>query len=222
MRYAEEIELIEKAPRVRFPKIPESEVDFLDFEECDRLLQTAGEHFDEWFPMLFTAARTGLRYGELCELRWSDVDLVAGRLLVRRSFVCGHVGTPKSGRGREVPLSPQTVAVLRRHRHLKGLVFSHADGSRITHRVAYAMLHRICRRAGMREIGWYALRHTFASHLVMRNRWLKEVQELLGHADYQQTMRYAHLAPSVKREAVATLDRATTFGHYLGTAQRPK
>ena len=51
------------------------------------------------------------------------------------------------------------------------------------------------------------LRHTFASHLVMRGVALKEVQELLGHATIDMTMRYAHLSPEVRREAVQVLDR---------------
>jgi site-specific recombinase XerD len=52
------------------------------------------------------------------------------------------------------------------------------------------------------------LRHTFASHLVMRGVALKAVQELLGPATIDMTMRYAHLSPDVKREAVKLLDTA--------------
>ena len=50
------------------------------------------------------------------------------------------------------------------------------------------------------------LRHTFASHLVMRNVPLKAVQELLGHATIEMTMRYAHLSPDARRDAVGVLD----------------
>ncbi|MBI2893401.1 MAG: tyrosine-type recombinase/integrase [Deltaproteobacteria bacterium] len=58
----------------------------------------------------------------------------------------------------------------------------------------------------MRPIGWHVARHSFASHLVMRGVSLKAVQELLGHDDMKTTMRYAHLAPEVRRDAVAVLD----------------
>jgi integrase len=62
------------------------------------------------------------------------------------------------------------------------------------------------------------LRHTFASHLVMRGVALKAVQELLGHATMEMTMRYAHLSPEVKREAVQVLDRPVpgNFGAHVG------
>jgi site-specific recombinase XerD len=67
-------------------------------------------------------------------------------------------------------------------------------------------LWRACRKAGLRQIGWHVLRQTFASHLVMRGAAMKVVQELLGHATIEMTMRCAHLSPAVPRHAVKLLD----------------
>jgi integrase len=206
LRYAEEIEIIDKVPRIRLLKAPTADFDFLTFGESKQLLDAA-KYNPEWHAMIFIALRTGLRYGELSELRWTDVDLKNGRLMVRRSYSHGHVTTPKSGRQREIPLSDQTVAFLKKHRHLKSeLVFCKEDGGRHIHRRGDVALKRCCRYAGLRKIGWHTLRHTFASHLAMKGVSLKSIQELLGHATMEMTMRYAHLSPEVNKTAVATLD----------------
>jgi integrase len=67
--------------------------------------------------MVIVGLRTGLRIGELIALRWEDVDLVAARLVVRRSLSGKKSDTPKNHRAREVPLSEAALRALKAHRH---------------------------------------------------------------------------------------------------------
>jgi integrase len=151
-----------------------------------------------------------MRQGEILALRWEDVDLVKGKLSVRRSVTRDIVTTPKSGRSREIPLGDEVLAALKGHRHLRGqLVFCSDYGRMLKKNEVKHPLWRATRRAGLRRIGW----HTFASHLAMRGVALKAIQELMGHATIEMTMRYAHLSPDVPRDAVKLLDHGGRLGN---------
>lgn len=203
---AAEWDVLTHTPPVKWLKVPEPEFDFLDFEEAGRLEKGAA---GEWAAMINVGLTTGLRQGELLALRWEDVDLVMGRLLVRRAVARGVVGTPKSGKSREISLNEKVLAVLKRQRHLRGeLVFCDDAGRMLRKGACKWPLWSACKRAGLRRIGWHTLRHTFASHLVMRRAPLKAVQELLGHSTIEMTMRYSHLSPDVRKDAVRLLDAA--------------
>lgn len=191
-------------PKIKWLKTPPPEVEFFDFDQAARLVAATAP---EWRTLVLLALRTGLRLGELLALRWCDVDLDRARLVVRRAVARGIVGTPKSGKAREVDLSEQARDALRAHRHLRGeLVFCDERGAMLPRSAVKWPLYSACKRAGLPRVGWHVLRHTFASHLVMRGQPLKTAQELLGHTTIEMTMRYAHLAPESRRDAVRLLD----------------
>jgi site-specific recombinase XerD len=116
------------------------------------------------------------------------------------------VGTPKNGRTREVPLSERAATALRGHPRVDELVFHAPGGAMLTKGECKWPLYRAAHHAGLRRIGWHVLRHTFASHLVMRGVPIRAVQELLGHSSIEMTMRYTHLSPDARRDAVQLLD----------------
>jgi integrase len=214
--------VIEHAPSIKLLKVDKPPFDFLTFDEAERLVSAADA---EWRPMLTLALKSGLRLGELFGLQWADVDFAAGRLTVRRSIWRGVTGTPKGGRSRVVDLPGSVLRMLKESRHLKGpFVFCDAAGNPRTEGVCRWPLRQTLIRAGItRErgtISWHDLRHTYASHLVMRGTPLKVVQELLGHASIEMTMRYAHLSPEAKRDAVQCLDLPAPApeGHKWGTS----
>lgn len=193
-------------PVVDWPKIPPQDFDFLSFEEAERLV--AGADAGQWRTMMLVAMRTGLRCGELRALQWSDMDLVAATIRVKRNAtIGGKLKTPKSNRFRDVPLSADALAALKSHRHLRGAFVFCTDSERmlLEHECKHPC-RRAAKRAGLRVVYWHVLHHTFASHLAMRGAPAKTIQELMGHASLAQTQRYMHLSPNVPRDAVRLLD----------------
>src|SRR5262249_17204665 len=207
----------DKLPKVSWMKVPKPDFDFLSFEEADRLVAAAEP---DWRTMVIVALHTGLRLGELTALQWDCVDLVAGRLVVKRNLYRGRLGVPKNGRSRELPLSRSALRALKDHRHLRGRwVFCTPKGEPLNaYNRCENAIARQCRRAGLRPLGWDTLRHTFASHLVMRGAPLKAVQELMGHATIEMTMRYSHLTPQMSIETVRLLDARGQHGGDMKTA----
>jgi integrase len=185
---------------------PNSDIRFLDDADLEALL--AAENDDALGPTLrtlyLTAAMTGLRQGELLGLRWRDIDWTAARVRVRRNWVRGEYGSPKSRRSsRSVPLADRVAGELDRHfksSSFQGdddLVFAHPDlstpldRSRLLKRFKAAL-----KRAGVREVRFHDLRHTFGTRMAGAGVPMRTLQEWMGHRDIKTTLIYADYAPS--------------------------
>ncbi len=179
----------------------EAEPRFLTREECERLLGAADRKLH---PIFYTFLNTGLRLGELINLQWRDVDLKRTILHVRKK----GDWQPKAGE-RQVPLNEGMVKLLKGHKP-KGAkdqqyVFPSVDGGKLKTKLRKALI-KTAVAAGLEDVTKiHTRRHTFASHLVMSGVDLPSVKELLGHADIQTTMIYAHLAPDHLAGAVNKL-----------------
>jgi integrase len=153
---------------------------------------------DHMKPMVLVSINTGIRRGELFQLRWADVDLKQRVLTVRGT-------TAKAAITRHVPLNQEAVDVLTtwKGRDANPLVFPGRDGEPFNNvKKAWA---GVLNAAKVKAFRWHDLRHSFASKLVMAGVDLNTVRELLGHSDLKMTLRYAHLAPEHKADAVAKL-----------------
>lgn len=147
-------------------------------------------------PMVIVSMNTGLRRGEVFNLRWEDVDLDGGMLTVS-----GHGA--KSGQTRHVPLNSIARATLETWKDQvppHGYVFPSPNGGRLDN--VKTSWEGLIEKSGIKNFRWHDLRHHFASRLVMAGVDLNTVRELLGHSDLTMTLRYAHLAPEHKSEAV--------------------
>jgi integrase len=174
------------------PELPK----FLSREQAQRLIENADGEFR---AMIVLALRTGLRLGELRALTWADVDPVDGHLRIRPS-------NPRRSRERKIPLSPQTLRVLRDHPRRSEFVFTKADGTMLTHGACKWPLYRAARRAGLGAIGWQVLRNTFAHELLERGASPRSVQALLGSRTLSPVLRYPSAAPDRDRHAILLLD----------------
>ena len=182
------------------------DVRFLDEAELEALLVAVpnDERGRTEQTLYLTAAMTGLRQGELLGLRWRDVDWPAGRVRVRQSYVRGEFGSPKSRRSsRSVPLADRVAGAL--DRHFKQCAYQGDDDLVFCHRETGKPLDRsrllkrfkaAARRAGLEEVRFHDLRHTFGTRMAGAGVALRTLQEWMGHRDFKTTLIYADYQPS--------------------------
>ncbi|MCC6864532.1 MAG: site-specific integrase [Ignavibacteria bacterium] len=210
-----EWEIIEHIPRIKLLKVPPQTFDFLSETELQQLLSSAS---GLWYDMILTAARTGMRIGELIALKAEDIDFEKRLLTVQRNNVRGFEGTPKNNRTRIIPLIESVYQVLRQRSGKDSYIFCKADGDVLKYNYCLNNLIRLCKKAGLRRIGWHDLRHTFASHLEANGATILTIKDLLGHSDIKMTMRYTHVNLSSLNKAMQTLEPAFNLNGTL-TAQ---
>lgn len=151
---------------------------------------------DHLKPMVLVSLNTGMRRGELFDLKWSAVNFDTKTITVAGA-------TTKTSDTRHIPMNKEALGVLeawKKQVKKSPYVFPGQDGGRFED-VKSAWL-KLLERAQIDGFRWHDMRHDFASRLVMAGVPLNTVRDLLGHADIKMTLRYAHLAPETKAAAV--------------------
>jgi integrase len=174
-------------------KEPPGRLRYLTPEEKDRLLDGCAEP-PYLRPIVASAIHTGMRRGNIVKLRWPDIDLKRRTILLSKT---------KNNERNVIPMNATVAAVLQTlPRHLDSeFLFPGVNGNMIT-----MAFKRACRRAGLTDLRFHDLRHTFGSHPAMERFNLRTIQQLLGHKDLRMTMRYAHLSAEHLQQAVNRLD----------------
>jgi integrase len=151
--------------------------------------------------MIIFSVETGLRRGELVNLKWSDVQMQ-----VRVIVVFGS----KTKERRSVPLSQrafQVLQVLRRLEETGEFVFVHsATDMRVNVNTLRTAFDSALKRVRINDFHWHDLRHTFASRLAQAGVDPYTIQRLMGHKSFVTTQRYAHHYVDSLRKGIAVLD----------------
>ena len=198
--------------------------------EVEVLLKTASDSY--YYPVIYTAVSTGLRQAELLGLRWRDVDLdllsiSVSQVLYKRRGIC-EFKEPKTTHSRRcVSMTPKLAIFLREYQAnresfsrqlyreltLDDLIFASVEGKPIDPGVLTHNFSRIVTRAGLSNVRFHDLRHTFASLMLLRGAKPKVISEALGHSSVAFTMDvYSHIIDGMQSDAMALLDEVLPEG----------
>ncbi|MBW2194221.1 MAG: tyrosine-type recombinase/integrase [Deltaproteobacteria bacterium] len=195
-------------------KVPDSLPRAIDPEDVKRLLKVITHVRNR--AMILVLLRTGMRIGELLDLRLRDINLKERRIEIYEAI--------KNSVGRVVYLSDDAHSALKkwfkkRDPH-KEFVFYAMGRSAMTYQGARAMFVKYLSTAGLSDSGYtlHCLRHTFASELLNAGMRLECVQQLLGHSSIEMTRRYARLTDKTREEeyfrAMSIIERGEIDGYY--------
>jgi integrase len=187
--------------RVKKPSPGRGRVRFLTAEERPRLLAACqAVRSPQLYPMVLLALATGGRKNEIRQLQWSEVDLQAGVVRFLRTKNQESRAVPVAGEARAVLAS---LAAQRRPEVRYVFPCRHGGKAIVVERAWRAAL----RQAEIQDFRWHDLRHTFASWMAMSGASLRDIAEVLGHRNIQQTMVYAHLLQSHTASVVERMAR---------------
>jgi len=198
--------------------------------EVEVLFDRAADSY--YYPVFYTAVSSGLRQAELLGLRWRDIDLdmlsiSVSQVLYKRRGVCQFKEPKTSHSRRRVAMTPKLALFLREYKEqreslslhlgkllsLDDLVFANIEGKPLDPGVLSHTFHRIAIQAGLKDVHFHTLRHTFASLMLLRGAKPKVISEALGHASVAFTMDcYSHIIEGMQEDAMVLLDEVLPVG----------
>lgn len=218
---------------VTTPPVIKNEMRVFTRAEQEKLLLTIRNTDEPYAFGIFLCLTTGIRVGELCALKWENIDFINGKIKIRhtlqRLMKLNHsdegskteivIGLPKSSASiRDIPVSEEILTTLKEHKQKMNKRY----GSNITNPTEYIITHRKChpvepktmqeyfkevvKYSGIDKANFHTLRHTFATRALEAGVDFKTLSVLLGHSDINVTMnRYAHVLEDTKRSAMKNI-----------------
>ena len=182
------------------PNADKKRIRYLSFDEFHRLLDCC----DDWLKDLVSlAAWTGLRQGNILNLRRDQVNLVARTITIEGDSM-------KNGEHLAIPLAEPAYEVLKKLFQVVRIdspyVFCKSDGSLYSHMAVQRAFSRAKEKAEIEDFRYHDLRHCYATWSRQAGVDLDTLADLLGHKDTRMTRRYAHITPAHLRSAVDLLE----------------
>ena len=213
MEAAVQARLIAKNPTAgtKIPKCNYPDKKILNESELAVFIE-AIEREPLWRDFFYTEITTGLRRGEICGLKWSDLDIEKGTLKIERSISNGEsgeleIGETKTEKGKRVirlPASTLRILTERKECALNDWVFPNLlePGKPMNPSTAYGKLKSILKAAGLPDIRFHDLRHTFATHALTSGVDAKTLAGILGHTNASFTLdTYTHVTGEMQKNA---------------------
>ncbi len=192
------------------PKQVKKEMKVLTDEQLTDFMKAA-EADEHWCDFFYTELTTGLRRGEICGLKWSDFDEAEGKLNISRSVELRNgkiiVGETKTGKGKRkfyLPLSTANVLRERKKTAVSEWIFTDpiCPELPIAPPAAYRKMKQLLKKAGLPDIRFHDLRHTFATHALTSGMDAKTLSGILGHTNAGFTLdTYTHVTTDMQKRA---------------------
>lgn len=210
--------------KIKFQK-KESLVKTLNVSEQSKLIQYLYQDMDIHKFGIILCLNTGLRLGEICSLKWSDIDFSTKSIHINRTVQRLPKGndnktilvedTPKTHCSkREIPISDQIYNLLLKYKTAETTYIFSKNRPLDPRTYQYKFKRYLC-NAGIENHTFHTLRHTFATNCINSGADVKSVSEILGHSDVRITLnKYVHPSMDVKRTHLNHLD--SIYGQYRG------
>ncbi len=194
--------------RVKKPKKDNRRIRFLTKEEAQMLLDELKKHSMQDYEMAYISLYTGMRFGEIANLTWQDIDFKNDIITIK---------DPKNNTGRVAYITDNLKKLLiekynrEKPQSLGELLFKQINGKKLIEisRTYNQVVNKLGLNDGVTDprnkVVFHTLRHTFASWLAIQGTPIYTIKELMGHKSLSMTERYSHLSPDAKREAVEKL-----------------
>jgi len=190
---------ISQSPMKNVKNLPDTTKKLPRFLSVDEIKAVFAECSLWLYNIVATLILTGIRIGELINLTWNDINFNQQRIHIQSK----DGWSPKTYQIRTIPMHPAFVNILKKLPKNTKYVFMSPEGCKLNSRnLQRRHFRKITKKLKLKDVTIHTLRHTFASHLIMKGVDILTVSKLLGHANTKTTEIYSHIAPDHFQAAI--------------------